>query len=378
MPKLRLPSRLLAKRAFTLIELLVVIAIIAILMGLLLPAVQKVREAAARMKCANNLKQFGLACHMYNDTFNRLPPGGLHSPTDGNGNPGSIWGQDKGSWLVQTLPYMEQSNIYNQIIGLNPDNNLDSIWASDADSSWYNGAFGLPPNPGVFPNKLPYGRCPSDDYLPDDPHFSSYQASNGPQCGIGPCTNSTNPFQLYCNGQTIPGTNGESGPPAPLVPPTFPGYGPSENQGDTESLSLARGLFTRFGVKIRLADITDGTSNTLMIGESLPAQNSDMHDQAAWYRSGGGNAVGTTIIPINWQSKDQTPPNGACPGCDCGPNPEHNMYNWNVSFGFKSNHAGGANFVFADGSVHFLPQTINHQTYQYLGCRNDGQVLGDY
>jgi prepilin-type N-terminal cleavage/methylation domain-containing protein/prepilin-type processing-associated H-X9-DG protein len=375
--------RWLSSRAFTLIELLVVIAIIAILMGLLLPAVQKVREAAARMKCANNLKQFGIACHMYNDTFNKLPPGGKHSkyvnndPTQGAG---SIWGQDKGSWLVHTLPFMEQGNLYNAILGENPDDGSDSIWESDSRQTWFVGPSNGPNNTAIriLPAKLPYGRCPSDNYQPDDPAFSSYNASLGPQCGIGPCSNSINPFQLYCNGQTVPGENGTTTPP-PLIPPTYPGYGPSENQGDTENAGLARGLFTRQGVVIRLADVTDGLSNTLMIGESLVEQNSDMRDQANWARSGGGNCTGTTIIPINWQSNDHdSSVTGGNPPYSCGANPDHYYGNWNVSFGFKSNHSGGTNFVFGDGSVHFIPQSINHQTYQYLGCRNDGQVLGDY
>src|SRR5216684_3733764 len=130
MPRVMHVSRQFVRRirGFTLIELLVVIAIIAVLVGLLLPAVQKVREAAARMKCSNNLKQFGLACHMYHDSFSFFPPGGVINVWD-------AWGADKGNWIVRTLPYMEQDNTYKTIpdltvagvdsIGNSPMGNVD-------------------------------------------------------------------------------------------------------------------------------------------------------------------------------------------------------------------------------------------------------------
>jgi prepilin-type N-terminal cleavage/methylation domain-containing protein/prepilin-type processing-associated H-X9-DG protein len=386
--------RQMPARAFTLIELLVVIAIIAVLVGLLLPAVQKVREAANRMKCSNNLKQFGLACHMYHDSLGSFPAGGMASPPNpsiaGSQN-WNIWGQDKGSWLVRTLPYLEQSNLYNKIPGLTPDDYNDSMWEASG-IAWSNPYNGVYPYPGIFPSKLPYGRCPSDDYMPDDGSYVSYMASAGPQCSIGPC--GVDPFQVWCNGQEVVGSDGSTVPPPIYQPgdPNYPGYGPSENQGDTDNPSLCRGMFSRGGDNrtsashkgfvCKISSVTDGLSNTIMVGEFLPAQNGDAKAPAdnpgngqGWWRSGSGVATGTTIIPINYQTTTDIPPSNSKTAGESCTDPLHNIYNWNVSFGFKSNHTGGANFVFGDGSVHFIDQTIDMQTYQWLGCRNDGRSI---
>src|SRR5262249_37845229 len=147
-------------RAFTLIELLVVIAIIAVLIGLLLPAVQKVREAAARLKCQNNLKQLALAWHTYHDAAGYFPPGGMLNPnwitTDQNGWGGQGgWQFDQGSWHVYVLPYMEQGNLFQRIASFGMGTpNVDVITRAMTA--------------GVLPATLPYQRCPSDGWNPNN------------------------------------------------------------------------------------------------------------------------------------------------------------------------------------------------------------------
>jgi prepilin-type N-terminal cleavage/methylation domain-containing protein/prepilin-type processing-associated H-X9-DG protein len=324
------------RQGFTLVELLIVIAIIAILIGLLLPAVQKVREAANRMKCANNLKQLGLACHNYHDVNNAFPPGGYFLP---HTDPVQNGGYNKGSWHVHVLPYIEQENLFRQIPNLDVPG-VDSISQAVAV--------------GVLPRPLNFGRCPGDDYNPAAP-VTNYVGSAGPQCwGALGCQNKPN--QKYCNGTDEP-------IPRPLSPPTYPGYTASPNGGQTMDASQVRGMMNWFGATITLAMVTDGTSNTLLLGETLPGERA-MRDTNNWARSKPGS---TTIIPIN----TRTPYLGT-DGCTVAP--DRYYLNYNVAEGFKSCHSGGANFALADGSVRFLSQAIDHRTYQYLGCRNDGQV----
>jgi prepilin-type N-terminal cleavage/methylation domain-containing protein/prepilin-type processing-associated H-X9-DG protein len=350
MPKLASKLKRWLGRGFTLIELLVVIAIIAILISLLLPAVQKVREAAARIQCQNNLKQLALACIGYADVHRHvMPPGGWagRSPAPQLQWTGD-WNDDRGSWLVYTLPFMEQAPLEKAI----------QAACGGPEYTTYN-SVGIAWNAGVFTGVvLPYGRCPSDGTTDLSTTFCNYVGSMGSQCAPGPCgtpPDPSNPYYSNC-------TRTDWG---------YPGWSP--DHGNTVDSSQLRGVFNRLGCQILFpASITDGTSSTLMIGESVYGGHDHLQTNAWWYFN-GGNSHCTTIIPMN----TNLPPalNNQSAWCS---SPYNFTYNWDLSWSFSSFHTGGANFAFCDGSVHFLSQSIDMRTYNLLGCRNDGAVPGTY
>lgn len=346
-------SRVRSRLGFTLIELLVVIAIIAILIGLLLPAVQKIREAARRMQCSNNLKQLGLAIHNYHDVNGLLPPGGRAGwgPNVDRKSWGAWqsvgwddWSSDRGSWIIYTLPYMEQDNLFRQCPPLDGSvhDPVGTGTGYPAGSMMFNVA---------NRKTLPYIRCPSDPYDKKNT-TTSYVMSLGPQCAIGPC--GYNPNQTYCQ---------DYGNPAAGV--NYWGYTWSPDHGNewVDAMNI-RGVGNRLGCDISFASVTDGLSNTIFVGESLPNEHDHLAQNLWWYFNGGA-AHCTTIIPINYNRSDDHN------GCSSA-NVTRSWQNWNISWGFKSKHSGGVNFLFGDGSVHFISETIDHRTYQLIGCRNDG------
>lgn len=302
-------------RGFTLIELLVVIAIIAVLVALLLPAVQQAREAARRSSCKNNLKQWGLALHNYHDTHRRFPPGAMglnnNNPVPANNFP----------FHVRLLPFIDQAPLYNQF-----NHSLN-----------YNSTAGTPNNRSNRDVSFPLLHCPSARQRDQKP------ASTGEG------------FTVHYYG--VAGAKG------PKPAPATGNYPHSGNFTGNHGGVSTSGLLHR-NSNYAMRDVLDGTSNTFIVGE-ISSKPQWSNSYRAWIQgaSNGGGGV------ANYSCKNIRNPIGPS-GYTSG-----NAGRLFSDVRFGSNHTGGAHFLFADGSVRFVSENIDFQTYQAAATKDEGETL---
>ena len=290
------------KRGFTVTEVLVVSAIVAVMLMVSLPAVMQSREAARRATCKNNLKQLGLAMHNYTDVYGMFPPAWIAKDYDAQSRPYL-------GWQVSILPMMEQVNVFNRVVMGQP------MQAAE----------------GILVQNMEYYRCPSDVTPATNPFRGGYGTSNysanygyrrPPRLGLGRET-----------------TN-------------WPGAVPTDNGQWDRLMACNRGS--------RIRDITDGTANTVMIGER-----SAMSRAGIWPGPGLNRFEDDVVTDMSHFSRLNA-----------------------SATGFSSGHLGGANFVFADGSARFISEDIDSQPvtkprmpqgiYQIISGHNDGQIVGEF
>jgi prepilin-type N-terminal cleavage/methylation domain-containing protein/prepilin-type processing-associated H-X9-DG protein len=321
------------RRGFTLIELLVVIAIIAILIGLLLPAVQKVRDAAARMQCQNNLKQIGLGLHNYESSNNFFPPAYTVLQTSPSAN----------SWGVFLLPYIEQDNLYKQY-------NLSAT-------------IGNAQNQTVISTHLKIFQCPSS---PNQNRL--YTDGPVPGAAFVPAWGSATLTWTASGGDYTVTT----GIREATLNACFADGGGGNRDGALEAIGLANPQSQLTGTKIMA--ITDGTSNTIVIGE--------LAARPALYRAGAlvapfqpfqGAGWGDALSGENWfigSLFDGTEParGGPCV-VNCTNSRGRGLYSF---------HSGVANVLLADGSVRTLNASINHCTFAFLVTKKKGEVVPNF
>jgi len=319
-----------SRRAFTLVELLVVIAIIGVLVALLLPAIQSAREAARRSQCANNLKQLALGVHNYISAHNAIPPGasdnhgGCTPPDSAHSGP---------PWTVRILPYIEQGALYDQ---LDLKASFPGMMEISIAEAWPH-----------LNTPLANFRCPSDSSgEPNEPGLNYMGVQGGGEQIDAECLTGNTPVN-----RRVRFNNGM--------------------------------LFTNS--KISTAHVTDGTSNTFLIGESrwwhYRINNVGF---TSWFSWGSANrnhttnshtiVMAATVDPLNNPLTDY---DVDLPWVDANGQPTNTLYLGTHTRAFGSRHPGGCHFAFGDGSVSFINETVDLLVYRLAGARNDERSVGD-
>lgn len=338
-----MPNRRSGRVGFTLVELLVVIAIIGILVALLLPAVQAAREAARRTQCVNNLRNLGVAIHNYHDAVGHLPEGSPYSRPTGE----SVWAE--GPWSSLILPYLEEQALADQLRQGVPFFQANFRRAA-TDTNPERVALRA-----ALTTVLSVYICPSDEGA-DTPILHNRGDSETTTGGGGGTVNPGSSLGLW-----YPASIGPTAPDGCSFCPEPPGASSYCCQGcsfGTISVnSIGRcagsvgdssvGMFSRFYVGYEFAQVTDGLSNTIMLGETLP-------HCLIWNGVHCPNfPLASTTVPLNHDT------------CDNGTRDA----TWPKTSGFRSRHPGGANFLMGDTSTHFFADALDYRVYNQLGTR---------
>ncbi len=333
------------RRGFTLIELLVVIAIIAVLIALLLPAVQSAREAARRAQCTNNLKQIGLAMHNYHDTFLSLPPG----------NKGCCWG----TWILFILPQVEQTTLWNS-------------WNFGGDLKYYQSAFDAPfryggaINATVASTRISAYLCPSD-------------GGNTSVTNIGPTIGGVK-YTVKSQNYVANYGNLPMAQPAAHLDIPFGGAPFTDMNGTV--LNPTAGTPGMGGTKVvNFSGMPDGTSNTMLASECVVGQGSKAGQYNANYDLRGFSWWGSACSFVGWLTPNSTLP-------DVTENQAYCIYPYATNppctapttvaprmNAARSRHPGGVNVTMGDGSVKFIKNSVNLNTYRALSTTRGGEII---